>query len=257
MTTSLLSVATASTIFVSTLFSPSSAPQATTPFTQVMPENNLVAYVVKEGDTLDSVSHSYYKDTAYWTDLWNANPWVKDPDRLEAGTSLKVRLSAPEKAAELSGALKERYATLHPLVPAVAGVAVVMDTRLSNPSPQAKDYPQSSFEHVYRQAGEKYGVPWQVLYGLHLTETGLRNGNISNHAGSGAQGPMQFMPGTWRAYEVDGDGDGVADINNAADAIYGAANYLSKHGTLMAGLRAYGGNISGTLSAAKAKGYIE
>ncbi len=41
---------------------------------------------------------------------------------------------------------------------------------------------------------------------------------------------MQFMPGTWRTYAIDGDGDGVADITNVTDAIYTAANYLAKSG---------------------------
>ncbi len=117
-------------------------------------------------------------------------------------------------------------------------------------------YPSSSsYDDIYKSAGEKYGIPWQILYGIHMTETGCRNGPIMNHTGTGAQGPMQFMPGTWRAYGVDGDGDGIADINNAVDAIHGAANYLAKHGSLDTSLRSYGGNYSGTLAYARAKGY--
>ena len=37
---------------------------------------------------------------------------------------------------------------------------------------------------------------------------------------------MQFMPSTFAAYAVDGDGDGRADIRNPADAVYTAAHYL-------------------------------
>ncbi len=113
----------------------------------------------------------------------------------------------------------------------------------------------TSFEEVYKQAGAKYGVPWQVLYGLHMTETGGRDGYIMNHSGSGARGPMQFMPGTFTAYAVDGDGDGKPDIDNAVDAIYTAANYLAKHGSLDNGLRSYGGNTVGTLALARSRGF--
>lgn len=123
----------------------------------------------------------------------------------------------------------------------------------ATPAPVA--VPTSSFDEVYKQAGAKYGVPWQILYGIHMTETGGRDGMIMNHSGSGARGPMQFMPGTWAAYGVDGNGDGVADIDNAVDAIYGAANFLAKHGSLEAGLRSYGGNTVRTLALARERGF--
>jgi cell wall-associated NlpC family hydrolase len=42
---------------------------------------------------------------------------------------------------------------------------------------------------------------------------------------AGAQGLSQFMPGTWAAHGLDGDGDGVADPWNGVDAIWSQANY--------------------------------
>jgi membrane-bound lytic murein transglycosylase B len=41
-----------------------------------------------------------------------------------------------------------------------------------------------------------------------------------------AVGPMQFIPGTWRGVAVDGDGDGVAEPQNIADAAASAGAYL-------------------------------
>ncbi len=150
---------------------------------------------------------------------------------------LTLKTPKPEKSEKIENQPKKQY-----IPPVQTGIVI------NSP-------PQSSYDEVYKAAGALYGVPWQVLYGLHMTETGGRNGPISSGYGTGAQGPMQFMPGTWRAYGVDGDGDGQSDINNAVDAIHGAANYLAKHGTLEAGLRAYGGNYAGTLSLAQAKGF--
>ncbi|MFP5375593.1 MAG: lytic transglycosylase domain-containing protein, partial [Acidimicrobiia bacterium] len=41
-----------------------------------------------------------------------------------------------------------------------------------------------------------------------------------------AVGPMQFLPTTFTAWAVDGDGDGVADPHDVDDAVATAANYL-------------------------------
>lgn len=48
---------------------------------------------------------------------------------------------------------------------------------------------------------------------------------------AGAVGNMQFMPSTYRAHAVDGDGDGRADLwRSIPDALASAANYLSHMG---------------------------
>jgi membrane-bound lytic murein transglycosylase B len=48
---------------------------------------------------------------------------------------------------------------------------------------------------------------------------------------AGAIGIPQFMPGSWRKYAVDFDGDGVIDLErNVNDAIGSVANYLKEHG---------------------------
>ncbi len=41
-----------------------------------------------------------------------------------------------------------------------------------------------------------------------------------------AVGPMQFIPGSWKRYGADGNGDGVADPHNLYDAALAAANHL-------------------------------
>lgn len=87
---------------------------------------------------------------------------------------------------------------------------------------------RSEFTEVYKSAASMFGIEWQLLRAVHIVETGGR-GNTTVASYAGAQGPMQFMPSTFRAYAIDGDGDGVTNINDVDDAIFSAANYLAKN----------------------------
>jgi soluble lytic murein transglycosylase-like protein len=73
----------------------------------------------------------------------------------------------------------------------------------------------------YREAADEFGLDWTYLASIHLVET--RMGRIRGVSVAGAQGPMQFMPGTWEAY-------GEGDVNDPRDAIFAAARYLSASG---------------------------
>ncbi|MFI0410614.1 NlpC/P60 family protein [Actinomadura sp. 3N508] len=92
----------------------------------------------------------------------------------------------------------------------------------------------TSYLALYRQAGRAYGIGWHILAAVGKVESdhgrgpgpGVSTGR--NHAG--AAGPMQFMPGTWAAFGVDGNRDGRTDIYDPADAIPAAARYLKHNG---------------------------
>lgn len=81
---------------------------------------------------------------------------------------------------------------------------------------------------LYRAAAARYVLPWTLLAGIGMAETNHGRNNATSYAG--ARGLMQFMPATFAAYGVDGDGDGRADITNDADSAYSAANYLTAMG---------------------------
>lgn len=74
----------------------------------------------------------------------------------------------------------------------------------------------------YRGAERRFGVGWHVLAAVNFIESGF--GKLRSASTAGAQGPMQFVPGTWRAYGLGGD------VHDPHDAILGAANYLHASG---------------------------
>ena len=76
----------------------------------------------------------------------------------------------------------------------------------------------------YREAERRFGVEWEVLAAVNFVESGFNK--LRSRSSAGAQGPMQFMPATWRAYGLGGD------VHDPRDAILGAANYLRASGAL-------------------------
>lgn len=80
----------------------------------------------------------------------------------------------------------------------------------------------------YRAAGAEYGLPWTLLAGIGMAETG--HGRTTATSIAGARGLMQFLPATWAQMGVDGDGDGHATITSDADSVFSAARYLTASG---------------------------
>jgi membrane-bound lytic murein transglycosylase B len=82
----------------------------------------------------------------------------------------------------------------------------------------------------YREAERRFGVPWRVLAAVNFVESAF--GKLRSASAAGAQGPMQFMPSTWRTYGLGGN------VHDPHDAILGAANYLRASGATRSTRRA-------------------
>jgi membrane-bound lytic murein transglycosylase B len=63
------------------------------------------------------------------------------------------------------------------------------------------------------------------------TDQGVYDGNATWDR---AVGPMQFIPGTWRAFGADGNGDGIKDPHNVFDAARATGDYLCSGGANLA-----------------------
>lgn len=153
---------------------------------------------------------------------------------------------------------------MRPLLIAGAGVGLLgvivvgglAEGRLAAPSPTALADIPSDYLVAYQASGERYGVDWAILAAIgkiecdHGRSKALGCDPPGTVNSAGATGPMQFIGSTWRAgtppmrvpavgpptpsasegYAMDGDGDGLADVWNPADAIAGAARLLRTNG---------------------------
>jgi hypothetical protein len=84
---------------------------------------------------------------------------------------------------------------------------------------------------LYEAAAARYHLGERgpaVLAAINFVETDFGTDVATSSAG--AKGWMAFLPSTFAEWGVDGNGDGVTDIFDPADAIYSAANYLHDSG---------------------------
>lgn len=71
----------------------------------------------------------------------------------------------------------------------------------------------------------------QLLDALRIIDAGHVSAIDMKGSWAGAMGHMQFMPSTFRAYAMDGDGDARIDLwQSIPDALHSGANYLKRAG---------------------------
>jgi membrane-bound lytic murein transglycosylase B len=89
---------------------------------------------------------------------------------------------------------------------------------------------EDTYMELYEAAAATYGFgpDWYILAAVGKVESD--HGQAMGPSSAGAMGPMQFMPTTWEASGVDGNGDGVANVMDPEDAIPAAASYLQDGG---------------------------
>jgi peptidoglycan DL-endopeptidase CwlO len=140
------------------------------------------------------------------------------------------------------------------LIAAAAGIATQQAaacTAQPAPTPLAATTIPARYLIPYQQAGQEYGIAWEILADIGEVESDNgQSGAPGVHSGAnsaGAAGPMQFGIGgaagnTWGGapvhpaseqtggYGIDGDHDGVVDVYDPGDAIPSAARYPVLHG---------------------------
>jgi cell wall-associated NlpC family hydrolase len=143
------------------------------------------------------------------------------------------------------------------LLIAVLGALAAQELMTSESQPSAVAVADSPTNYLalYERAALRYGLDWAVLAAIGKIECdhGRSQAPGCNPPGTmnsaGATGPMQFLGSTWRTgtppmtvpqpgppaadgagYAADGDGDGIANVWDPADAIAAAARLLRANG---------------------------
>jgi membrane-bound lytic murein transglycosylase B len=129
-----------------------------------------------------------------------------------SGLAKRTLALVPRDLARVSRDLLAAQRELYRLTPPI-GVRTIRVAR-PRPAPDLLSY--------YREAQRRFKIPWNVLAAVNFVET--KFGKLRSASAAGAQGPMQFIPATWRRYGLGGN------VQDAHDAILGAANYLRASG---------------------------
>src|SRR5690606_9344994 len=114
---------------------------------------------------------------------------ARNPDIAEKAFARLPRRLASEARGN-THAIRELLALAHPVKS-----ASVIRTRDARPAAELLRY--------FKQAERRFGVDWEVLAAVMFAET--KFGRVRSASHVGAQGPMQFMPATWKAYGMGGD----------------------------------------------------
>lgn len=96
--------------------------------------------------------------------------------------------------------------------------------------PAAVPQPMNS---IFTAAAEQYDIPPYVVALLYYGENGsyreppspYGNGPLYRSSPVGAQGPFQFMPGTWSTYKNSNPAHQPGNVQDLTDAAFGAAHY--------------------------------
>lgn len=183
----------AGALFLLTFISPTPMPALQT--SQIKQETT--TYAVREKDTLGSIAEKNYGSGEFWTNIWNDNEWIEDPDIIEKTWKLKIQKDKPGKPANLKKELSEKLLEKKKMtlaMPTKAQSKTEDVNQPENPQTQASPTPISNPKPIV--TGTTGPLNDTQINFLGNCESGM---TASRNSGNGYYGAFQFSPGTWRS----------------------------------------------------------
>ena len=156
--------------------------------------------VVKKGDALSSIAEKSYGSKDYWTNVWNDNDWIKNPNLIEEGWRINVKTEKPEKPANLEEKLAKKLEKQR-------GLALAL--------PASNILPISQNVTALPSSGIGPLNDAQISF-LGSCESGM---TATRNSGNGYFGAFQFSPGTWRSMGTGYERADLAPLEVQTEAV--------------------------------------
>ena len=159
-----------------------------------------VVHVVQKGDSLSSLATKYFDNKDYWTNIWNDNPEIKNPNLIEENDKIVIEQKEKEEIEKLKPELNER---MQPRLIAHVQATVVS----SEAKVEAQTAPLPPTSGPLSDA--------QISF-LGQCESGL---TANRNSGNGFYGAFQFTIGTWNSMGTGYERADLAPLEVQVDAV--------------------------------------
>src|SRR3990167_6000636 len=157
-----------------------------------------VVHVVQKGDSLSSLATKYFDNKDYWTNIWNDNPEIKNPNLIEENDKIIIEQKEKEDLEEIKPELRERLQTKLNVQTNVASIEAKIETKAA-PLPPVSG-PLSDTQIAF----------------LGQCESGM---TASRNSGNGFYGAFQFTIGTWNSMGTGYERADLAPLEVQKDAV--------------------------------------
>jgi hypothetical protein len=199
----------ATTLYITSSAFVTQVPVPQVAFAQVLPQQGFVSYTVKQDESLNNISARYYGSEDFWTNIWNDNTWIVDPENVEKDKLVKINITKPAVVEELLPELAGKSAVLaeQKNEDYLKSIGYITKTDVETQEVTAEEVSPAPTEvAVVTQTPVKTAAPQAAAVDSTISEeavTYLGNCEAGNdpakNTGNGYYGAFQFSPGTWNS----------------------------------------------------------